>query len=108
MREKIKQASLKERKKLFFFSDLKVCAKQDVNMVDNQQFISFCYLLFLQIAFINTKSQLFTLKNNKIVMSHNLEDLDEIFYIISTTESQWGSNSWTKESDNYDFTIDVE
>lgn len=41
-------------------------------------------------------------------MSHNLEDLDEIFYIISTTESQWGSNSWTKESDNYDFTIDVE
>lgn len=44
-------------------------------------------------------------------MSHNLEDqiqIDEIFYIISTTEPQIGSNSWTKESDNYDFTIDVE
>lgn len=77
-------------------------------MVDNHQFISFCYLLFLQITFINTKSQLFTLKNNKIVISHNLEDLDEIFYIISTTEPHIGSNTWTKESDNYDFTMDVE
>lgn len=77
-------------------------------MVDNQQFISLCYLLFLQIAFINTKSQLFTLKNNKIIMlTHHVDDLDEIFYIISTTDSQLGT-TWTKESDNYDFTIDVD
>ncbi|KAG5683649.1 hypothetical protein PVAND_012920 [Polypedilum vanderplanki] len=74
-----------------------------------QQFISLLYLLFLQVAFINTKSQLFTLKNNKIVMlSPNvIEELDEVFYIISTTESQLGT-TWIKESDNYDFTIDVE
>lgn len=77
-------------------------------MIDNQQFISLCYLLFLQIAFINTKSQLFMLKNNKIIMSQNIiDDLDEIFYIISTTEPQRG-NTWTKESDNFDFTIDVD
>lgn len=48
------------------------------------------------------------LKNNKIIMSHNnIDDLDEIFYIISTTEAQRG-NTWTKESDNFDFTIDVD
>lgn len=100
-----------KRKKIVFFSNLKVWAIRYLNMVDNHQFMSFCYLLFLQVAFINTKSQLFSLKNNKIIMSHNLEDqiqIDEIFYIISTTEPQIGSNSWTKESDNYDFTIDVE
>jgi hypothetical protein len=75
-------------------------------MVDNQQFLSLCYLLFLQIAFINTKSQLFTLKNNKIIMSQNIDELDEIFYIISTTEPL--GNTWTKESENFDFTIDVD
>lgn len=73
----------------------------------DQQIISLCYLLFLQIAFINTKSQLFTLKNNKIIMYSNVEEIDDIFYIISTTE-QFG-NTWTKESDNtYDYTIDGE
>lgn len=73
----------------------------------DQQIISLCYLLFLQIAFINTKSQLFTLKNNKIIMYSNVEEIDDIFYIISTTE-QFG-NTWTKESDTtYDYTIDGE
>lgn len=73
-----------------------------------QQIISLCYLLFLQIAFINTKSQLFMLQNNKIILSQNVDKhFDDIFYIISTTEPQFG-NTWTKESDNYDFTNGID
>ena len=80
-------------------------------MIENQQFVSLLYLFFFQIAFINTKSQLFTLKNNKIILSHINDEIfiDEIFYIISTTTTEpFSGNTWTKESDNFDFTIDVD
>lgn len=63
--------------------------------------------MFLQISFINTKSQLFTLKNNKIVMfNQNLEVLDkntEIFYIISSTSDEKNGNVWIKDGDSYEF-----
>lgn len=63
-----------------------------------------CYLLVLQVSFINTKSQLFTLKNNKIVMfSQNIEN-DEIFYIISSTDK---GNVWIKDADTYEFAFDA-
>jgi hypothetical protein len=43
------------------------------------------------------------------MLSQNVDDFDEVFYIISTTESQLpGGNTWIKESDNYDFAIDAE
>lgn len=75
-------------------------------MRENCQLFSLCYFLCLQISFINTKSQLFTLKNNKIVMFNtNIEILDEIFYIISSTDDKKG-NVWTKDSDTYEFAFD--
>lgn len=76
--------------------------------MENSQLISLCYCLFLQITFINTKSQLFTLKNNKIVMFNaNIDSIDEIFYIISSTDEKNG-NLWVKEKDNYEFAFDSE
>lgn len=78
-------------------------------MWENGQFFSLCYVLVLQISFINTKSQLFTLKNNKIVMfNQNIEVLDkntEIFYIISSTDEKNG-NVWIKDGDTYEFAFD--
>lgn len=52
--------------------------------------VSFLVLL-LQVTFINTKSQLFTLKNNKIVMFNQNIEIDEIFQIISKSEEKSGS-----------------
>jgi hypothetical protein len=77
--------------------------------MDNSQLLSLCYCLFLQITFINTKSQLFTLKNNKIVMFNaNIESIDEIFQIISSKDGMKNGNLWVKEKDNYEFAFDTE
>lgn len=65
---------------------------------ENSQFVSLCYFIFLQISFINTKSQLFTLKNNKIVMFNQIEILDEVFYIITSRR--------TKDGDSHEFMLD--
>lgn len=77
-------------------------------MWENGQLFSLCYILVLQISFINTKSQLFTLKNNKIVFHNNIEvQLDkntEIFYIISSTDEKNG-NVWIKD-DTYEFAFE--
>ena len=74
--------------------------------------VSWC-VLFLQISFINTKSQLFTLQNNNIVMLKNNQDIDnlldkntETFYIISSTDEKNG-NFWVKDDgDTYEFAFD--
>jgi hypothetical protein len=79
-------------------------------MVDNQQFISFCYFLFLQITFINTKSQFFALQNDKIIkitnFHHNIDEVMEILLRVERVENH--APTWIKESDNFDFTIDIE
>lgn len=76
-------------------------------MWENSQFISLCYFLFLQISFINTKSQLFTLKNNKIVVLNSFEIIDEIFNIISSTADDKKGNMWIKDGDTYEFAFDA-
>lgn len=76
-------------------------------MWENAQFFSLFYFLFLQISFINTKSQLFTLKNNKIVMFNQIEILDEVFYIISSSTDDKKGNVWTKDGDSYEFAFDA-
>lgn len=77
--------------------------------MENSQLLSLCYCLFLQITFINTKSQLFTLKNNKIVMFNaNIDSIDEIFQIISSKDGTKNGNLWVKEKDNYEFAFDTE
>lgn len=82
-------------------------------MWESNYLVSLCYVLFLQISFINTKSQLFTLKNNNIVMFNQNPEFDNIldkntetFYIISSTDEKNG-NFWVKDDgDTYEFTFD--
>lgn len=84
-------------------------------MWETNYLVSFSYVLFLQISFINTKSQLFTLMNNNIVMFNQNPDIDsnnildkntETFYIISSTDEKNG-NFWVKDDgDTYEFAFD--
>lgn len=67
-----------------------------------------CFLL-LQISFlpfINTKSQLFTLKNNKIELTNNLIQLDEVFFIIISSTVSDSENVWIKDADSYEFAFE--
>lgn len=79
--------------------------------MESAQINYLCFLL-LQISFlpfINTKSQLFTLKNNKIELTNNLIQLDEVFYIIissTTTDSSSSENVWIKHPDSYEFAFE--
>lgn len=81
-------------------------------MWENNYLVLISYVLFLQISFINTKSQLFTLKNNNIVMFNQNPDFDildkntETFYIISSTDEKNGKY-WVKDDgDTYEFAFD--
>lgn len=79
-------------------------------MCENIQLISLCYLLFLNVSFINTKSQLFTLKNNKIIRFSNIEFPnieDDVFFIISSSAGdEKRGHVWIKDGDNYEHLLD--
>lgn len=77
-------------------------------MLDSAQINYLCFLL-LQISFlplINTKSQLFTLKNNKIELTDSLIQLDEIFRIIISSTGDSHDNVWIKDADSYEFAFE--
>jgi hypothetical protein len=76
-------------------------------MLENTAFISLSYLILLQISLINSKSQLFKLQNNRIVLIESEQQhivQDEIFSLIS---SKNGPNFWIKDSENSEFTYEV-
>lgn len=80
-------------------------------MWETNYLVPLCYVVFMQISFINTKSQLFTLKNNQIVMFNQNPDIfdknTETFYIISSTADEKNGNFWVKDDgDNYEFAFD--
>lgn len=77
-------------------------------MLENSALLSLSYFLFLQISLINTKSQLFQLQNDKIVLieSTNLLQQDEIFTLISTNK-QDENNFWIKDNESYEFTFEM-
>lgn len=77
-------------------------------MLENSALLSLSYFLFLQISLINTKSQLFQLQNDKIVLieSTNLLQQDEIFTLISTNK-QDENNYWIKDNESYEFTFEM-
>ena len=61
---------------------------QSVKMWEYSQITVSFLVLLLQLTFINSKSQLFMLKNNKIVMFRDNFEIDEIFQIISKSTEE--------------------
>lgn len=73
-------------------------------MWENSNLIGLCYCLFLQVTFINTKSQLFSLKNNKIAFSQidSFDFFDDPIFSIIITERNGIDGVWTKDSSSGD------
>lgn len=79
-----------------------------LKMLENSALISLSYFLFIQISLINSKSQLFQLKNDRIVLIESTNSLqqDEIFTLISSNK-QDGNNFWIKDNESYEFAFEI-